>query len=320
MNHSTMNPIPPGWPDLNWRPITRDDLMAYVALADACWAVDGGLAFLNEPENLSGRCFPNAPGVGIGAFTPEKELVAASTVHLGRRNGIERAVIVGQVHPKFRRRGIGSYLMDWSRVQARNLLTEAGIEPKLLQISTESLDDVALQMYLEDGFEEEMQEFIMNRDLSLPLAQYSFPEGVRFTTWQPELGDQFFHAYHNAFRERPGFPGYSAEEWITDRLEDENAIDAWSLLALKGEEPVGFLNAGTEHPGGFIVQIGVVPALRRQGLATALMVETMRRMAADGETAVQLDVNLNNPGAIKAYEQLEFKIVGRRARYERILD
>jgi ribosomal protein S18 acetylase RimI-like enzyme len=48
-----------------------------------------------------------------------------------------------------------------------------------------------------------------------------------------------------------------------------------------------------------------------------LLVETMRRMQQDGVHSAQLTVNLNNPGAIQAYTRLDFKIIGRRARYER---
>jgi ribosomal protein S18 acetylase RimI-like enzyme len=48
------------------------------------------------------------------------------------------------------------------------------------------------------------------------------------------------------------------------------------------------------------------------------MVETMRLMKAAGESAIQLTVNINNPGAIQAYGALGFVTVGRRAKYERI--
>jgi mycothiol synthase len=48
------------------------------------------------------------------------------------------------------------------------------------------------------------------------------------------LADQFFRAYHASFRERPGFPGWSAAEWIGGRIDDENAKPEWSLLARAG--------------------------------------------------------------------------------------
>ena len=45
----------------------------------------------------------------------------------------------------------------------------------------------------------------------------------------------------------------------------------------------------------------------------------MRRMLAAGASSALLTVHLNNPGAIKAYTQLDFNTVGRRARYERMI-
>ena len=50
------------------------------------------------------------------------------------------------------------------------------------------------------------------------------------------------------------------------------------------------------------------------------MVEAMRRMREAGETETQLTVNINNPGAIKTYQQLGFETVGRRARYEQVVE
>jgi hypothetical protein len=105
----------------------------------------------------------------------------------------------------------------------------------------------------------------MRRDLQLP--DRPMPPDVIFTTWQPALADQFFQAYDASFRERPGFPGYSAAEWISDRIEDENFKPGWSRLARSGDLPVGFLTAGTEHPGG-VVQVGVIPGRRRCGLGS----------------------------------------------------
>jgi ribosomal protein S18 acetylase RimI-like enzyme len=98
----------------------------------------------------------------------------------------------------------------------------------------------------------------------------------------------------------------------------------WSLLACVAGEPVGFvignIDLTKDPPGSHIWQIGVIPAQRRRGLASALLVETMRRMQADGASSALLTVHLNNPGAIKAYAQLSFITVGRRARYERMIE
>jgi ribosomal protein S18 acetylase RimI-like enzyme len=301
MENSIINPAPPSEAGLIWRPITLDDLAALVELAEECrladGAADGGLAFMNEPDNLGERYFPDVPGAAIGAFAADEHLAACTTVHLAHESGTERAIIIGQVRPEWRNRGIGAYLMRWSQVQAQALFTPATVDKRLLQVSTESLTDSANRLYQAHGFEPVMEELVMRRDLHLPLPDRPLPPEVSVTSWQPNLTDQFFQAYQASFRDRPGFPGWSVAEWIGRRIDDENARPEWSLLARTGDVPVGFLTAGT-----------------------ALMVETMRRMRAAGESATQLTVNVNNPGAIQAYVQLGFATVGRRARYERIAE
>lgn len=268
MENSTAKVTPPG---LIWRPVTRDDLAAVVALARECWLVDGGIAFLNEPDNLERRYFRGGPGAGIGAFAADGRLIACTMVYLDRQPGSERALIAGQVEPEWRGRGIGSYLMRWSQAQAHALFTDTVEDGRLLQIATETLTEPA---------------------------------------------HQFYQAYYASFRDRPGFPGWSATEWIT-WTDDDNHRPAWSLLAQADGEPMGFVTGGLEHIDPFIMQIGVIPEQRRRGIASALLVEAMARMRADGETATELTVNVNNPGAIAAYVQLGFETVGRRARFER---
>ena len=51
-------------------------------------------------------------------------------------------------------------------------------------------------------------------------------------------------------------------------------------------------------------------------MASTLIVEVMRRMRAHGETRATLNVNVNNPEAIKLYRRLGFSRAGGRARYE----
>lgn len=320
MKNSIIKPTPPSLAAWIWRPITGNDLAALVALAGECHPSDGGLAFMNEPGNLKSRYFREAAGAAIGAFAANGQLVACTAVHLEREAGAERAIIVGQVRPEQRSRGIGTYLMRWSQVQAKALFTTDTVDKRLLQVVTESLNDSASRLYQAHGFDPVMEELVMRRDLQLLLPDRPLPPEVTVTSWQPAVAKQFFQAYQASFRERPGFPGWSAAEWIGRRIDDENARPEWSLLARVNEEPVGFLTAGSEHPGGFVVQIGVIPEQRRRGLGSALMVETMGRMRAAGEARIQLTVNVNNPGAIQSYAKLGFETVGRRARYERIAE
>ncbi len=315
MSETTSTPQPPN--NLVWRAITHDDLAAVVKLADDCHLADGGLAFLNEPSNLKGRYFPDGLGVAIGAFGADTQLVACATVHLNHTSDAARAKIIGQVHPDLRNKGIGTFLIQWSQLQAQALLATTTSNIQRLQIATESLNEPAIRLYHAHGFNSIFEELVMQRDLNLPLPNFPLPPDVTIASWQPTLANQFFQAYEASFRDRLGFPGINAAEWIADNIEDDGFKPEWSLLARTDDVRLGFITAGVERSGGFIIQIGVIPDQRRRGLGSALMVEAMRRMRVAGETAVQLAVNVNNPGAIQAYAQLDFVTVGRRARYER---
>jgi len=316
---SPRNLVPPSSPDLNWRAVTVADLPALVNLANECHAVDRGLSFLNEPNNLKERVFPNAePHASIGAFTTDKQLVAVNAINLTDDKEETRTTIIGQVKPNYRHKGLGTYLMQWSEEQVQNFFNaRQSSKPFVIRLATEGLTDVAHRLYTAYGFECIDEQLVMQCDLRTSLPECPFPVGVTIANWQVEIAQQFFQAYHAAFRERPGFPNPSAEEWIAGYLENENLKSEWSLLTRVGESPAGFVFGSIERPGGYIVQIGVIPQYRKQGLGAALMIESLKRMQMAGITTAQLTVNVNNPEAIRSYERLGYTTVGRRAKYER---
>ncbi len=323
MEDASNIPVPPNMIDFIWRPIGQNDLQAIIELSHSCYAVDGGIGFLFEPDIIQSRYLPNEPSSGIGAYTSDGRLVACASVSIIGDPGRQRARIVGQVHPDVRRRSLGTYLMQWSMEQAKALLAGVAGPQGGLQVATESLTEPAHRLYLAHGFACVFEELVMERDLHLPLPDRPLPQDVSITNWQPDLAHEFYQAYHASFRERPGFPGFSASEWIALVTENDHQPE-WSLLARVDGEPVGFvignIDLTKDPPGSHIWQIGVIPAQRRRGLASALLVETMRRMQAAGASSALLTVHLNNPGAIEAYAQLSFITVGRRARYERMIE
>ena len=227
------------------------------------------------------------------------------------------------MRPGLRGKGLGTYLLSWSESQARQLCADEGTAPGLLQVATESLSAAARRLYLAHGFQSVFEELVMERALSTPLPEAGLPPDVTLVNWQAGLAEQFFCAYQTAFRERPGFPGYSAAEWIGQTTESDFKPE-WSFLARVQAAPSGFvlgyIDLTRDPPGGYIGQVGVAPAQRRRGLASLLLVESMRRMQAEGVRAALLAVHVNNPGALEAYTRIGFKTVGRRARFERLAE
>jgi mycothiol synthase len=282
--------------------------------------VDGGFDFMKRPAILSARYLPDIPGTSIGAFTEDGCLAACASVHWVNDEEPCCVKIVGQVRPGWRSKGLGAYLMSWSGAQAQSLCNVNSEGPCELELRTESLTEAARHLYITNGFSPTMEELVMHRKLDRSLPDLTVPHGVRISSWRPDLSNQFFEAYEGSFRERPGFPGWSAAQWIRWSVEDDDFRPEWSLLASVGEVPVGFITADGVNPGGYVAQVGVIAGQRRYGLGSALLVAAMHRMRDDGETDVQLGVNVNNPGAFKTYQKLGFKALGRRARYQKIIE
>ena len=110
-------------------------------------------------------------------------------------------------------------------------------------------------------------------------------------------------------------------------------VDAWAEAAvraeLSGPGATGFV--ATDDPGsvvGYILtrvvgdtadlqRIGVDPAHRRTGVASALLAEAMRDGAARGARRMLLEVADGNAGAVAFYRGHGFLTLARRRRYYR---
>ncbi|HEX6477269.1 MAG TPA: GNAT family N-acetyltransferase [Ktedonobacteraceae bacterium] len=128
-------------------------------------------------------------------------------------------------------------------------------------------------------------------------------------------------AYDASFRDRPGFPGWSEEEWVRGTSGDAAFRPDLSYLAVVQGQSAGFITNEEDdtapEPTGYINQVGVDPRWRRQRIGAALVVRSLQAWQEDGKVAIMLHVNVNNPGAIRLYQQLGFSFVGRRGKFRK---
>jgi mycothiol synthase len=309
-------PAPPDLPGLAWRQLEPADIASIAALAAACLETDGGLPLAATEPFVQGRYMREAPRATIGAFDASGRLVACAAAQSAHTSDAYQAAIVGQVHPAERGRSLGRFLLGWSVAQAEALLVACPADrPRALHLLTEGLTAAGERLYARYGFAQQFAEDVMRRDLRTPLPEAPLPPDIALATWTPTLAQPFFEAYHASFRDRPGFAGWSAEQWIAWVADDEAFRPDLSLLARDGERPVGFIVCADE----WIVQVGTRPEWRGRGLGSALVVEALRRWRAAGGERMLLDVNVNNPTAARVYARLGFEVIGRRARYVRAL-
>ena len=302
----------PPSPDGTWRALSEADLPALCALISRCQDADGGLpAGASEP--FVRRQFLSGPGTGLlgGDYFG---LIAAAALGDARDGKVTAA---GAVDPACRGEGIGRQLLDWT------LAAAAG---RPLLISTETLSEPAERLYARYRLRQVFAELVLRADLTghdraavaCGLARAgaarkaAMPGGIELRPWTSALEPAFFAAYSAAFRDRPGFPGSTQQEWLDWTSQDEDFRPDLSMLAVDSSgAPAGFVTVGEN----WIVQTGVVPQWRRRGLGTGLVRSAMAGITAAGFESCWLTVATNNPGATALYCQLGFAVAGRRARY-----
>ena len=105
------------------------------------------------------------------------------------------------------------------------------------------------------------------------------------------------------------WPGNAYEsELTTNRL--ARYVGAW-----RGGELLGFGGIWLMVDEAHVTTIAVSPALRGNGLGTALMLELLQEARRGGARVATLDVRVSNHLAQRLYARLGFAEAGRRVRY-----
>lgn len=84
-------------------------------------------------------------------------------------------------------------------------------------------------------------------------------------------------------------------------------------LALADGEPAGYIGVQIFSGEGYVTNVAVLPAYRRQGIARALVKRTMKNEME----FLTLEVRESNAPAIQLYTSLGFETVGKRPRFYR---
>ena len=103
-----------------------------------------------------------------------------------------------------------------------------------------------------------------------------------------------------------------SEKSIASEL--ENPLAMW-LVALDGEEVVGYVGSQTVLGETDMMNLAVSPEARRQGTGRALVQALIDGLAKSGSHSLMLEVRVSNAPARTLYESLGFFQVGRRPKY-----
>ena len=107
-----------------------------------------------------------------------------------------------------------------------------------------------------------------------------------------------------------------SDPWSVTSITSElhNPLSLW-LVAMDGMHVVGYVGSQSVLDGADVMNLAVSAQYRRQGIAQNLMLQLEEQLKEKGVHMLALEVRVSNTAAIKLYELIGFRQVGRRPRY-----
>jgi GNAT superfamily N-acetyltransferase len=229
--------------------------------------------------------------------------------------------------PVFGGRGIGSALFAWNEERLREIAAEHDAPDKMLEVWGNDRNTVEAALFLDARFEPVAHEAEMVRPSVDELPHRPLPDGVEI---RPVTEDQLrviWEADAEAFRDHRGYvepTEASYARFLALPYQDPTLWKiAWDEEGIAGQVR-SFIdtaqNAEYGRQRGWTENISTARRWRRRGLAKALIVESIRELAARGMTDVALGVHTENPnGAFDLYAGLSYEVVATWTTYRKPL-
>jgi mycothiol synthase len=220
--------------------------------------------------------------------------------------------------PEYMGRGIGTALVAWDMARLREIAAEHDdASEKFFETWLNDGNVAAAALIRGVGFEPITYSATMVRPTVDDVPDHRLPEGLEIRPVRDEDMRTIWEADVEAFRDHWGFSEQTEEAYQRFLSFPYNDPTLWKI-AWDGEGVAGqvksFIDtAQNEEYGrkrGWTEAISTSRRWRRRGVAKALIVESIRELAARGMTEVALGVHTENPnGAYALYQSLGYEVV-----------
>jgi len=235
----------------------------------------------------------------------------------------------GNVHPDWRRRGIGAAMLTYNQARLRQIARQHPQDGARFFQSWAADSEKGANALLEtQGYQPARYELELVRDLSEPFPEALLPEGLEIRPVEKEHIWQIFHAADEAFEDHWGYRPLTEKEY-EGWMNDPNFRPELWKVAWDGDQVAGSVqnfyipeeNQAFNRKRGYTEGISTRRPWRRRGLASALIVESMRMFKEMGmtETAHGVDAQ-NTSGALRVYQRLGYRIFKQHTIYRKSMD
>jgi mycothiol synthase len=235
-----------------------------------------------------------------------------------------------RVHPDYEGQGIGTAMMEWAEQRAREKLTLAEPDTRVMMRTGQFAVNIAAKELFENlGFNGVRYSFTMERVMDAPPEPPMIPEGIVI---RPMIAPDEYEAIHlldqEAFRDHWGHVERPFEDtfaqmmhFLNERGDHDPAL--W-FVAMDGERLAGIsmcrLHASGNPESGWVDTLAVRKEYRKHGVGLALLLHSFNEFYQRGQRKAQLGVDAGNlTGALRLYQRAGMNVIRQFDLYEKEL-
>jgi len=323
----TPTPLPSlsSLPEITFRHLSGpEDASAYVRLVEACREIDAidPLSTLEEiptVEEIRASFADRDPKNVLFALHGDEMIAALRLSWWTEADGTWLYLHLGRVAPEWRGHGLGTALLRWAEERIRTLASEQPSNGKaVFGANASSTETSATELLLNEGYQRVYTSAQMDFTNFGKLAEPNLPARIERRSVRP---DQLRVIWESIARFWAGTAWGSAvpsEEEYQEFVQQPDLDLALWQVAWDREQPVGMVLGRISKGCGYIDEVSIDGAFRRQGIAQALMLYALASLHERGVQRVRLHTDANNRhGARSLYEKIGFEVVKEFPRYRK---
>src|SRR5215212_9731738 len=311
--------------DLKLRPAQWEDLNEVAQLMHDVWEDDGDTTMAATPEDLMIRW--KKPGFDLERDTFVVETLDGRLVGYDQFDNLYMHAILeaeGYVHPQFKGRGIGTFLLRTVEKRAYEEMHLAESEVRIsLRSPINNRDQVAHELHKKEGYSPLRYYWRMEINLTASPAPANFPEGIEL---HPLIKDEHaravLDAQNESFRDHWGNHAETYEQWAPRKFgRKEFDPSLWMIAWENRSAQIAGFSLNRYRGGiGWIGTLGVRRPWRKRGLGEALLLHSFAEFYKRGTTTIGLGVDAQNPtGATRLYQKVGMHAASEFVIYEKEL-
>jgi len=275
------------------------------------------------------------PQENLFLFEIGDQPVAYGRTQLEEGPGGTTFLVWGLVHPDWRRRGIGTRVMERVEQRIRERLGEAAHQTVYARTWSPLQHEDRHALCRKMGYELVRYFFKMECTLHedgspVEVPEPVYPAGIAVQTLEERRDlEALSLTVNDAFRDHWGHSNVTLEQWQHLTSEPDHRPELW-FIAWDAEKdvPAGIClngivpehNARVGRQEGWVYGLGVRKPYRKQGLGRALLLTGMKVLQDAGMQWAMLSVDTENlTGALRLYEGVGFRPAKRSATFQKVI-